>query len=253
MTKARGSQDSIAVGAPVYTPEGNQLGTVKEVRGQFFKVDARMQPDYWLRTDTVRSASAGQVMLAFGQGELGRYQVSNPDDYDTSQGAMAEYKAEDASVGGHAHTETAHAGHQAQDQRTMQLREEQLRVNKEREQAGTVEVGKRVTEHTATAQVPLREERVVIERQPVSGQVPARDAGFREGQSIEVPLERERATVDKQAVVTEEVGIRKEAGQRTEQVQDTVRKEELEVRGDGNVVTEGGRTHTPADREHHPR
>ncbi len=60
------------------------------------------------------------------------------------------------------------------------------------------------------------------------------------GETIEVDVMRERAVAEKEAVVTEEVGVRKEAVERTQQVQGTVRKEELVVEGEGDVV-EGGR------------
>jgi hypothetical protein len=50
--------DTHRVGAEVYTTDGEKLGTIKEFRDTYFKVDASMQPDYWLRTDCIRGGGA---------------------------------------------------------------------------------------------------------------------------------------------------------------------------------------------------
>jgi uncharacterized protein (TIGR02271 family) len=119
----------------------------------------------------------------------------------------------------------------------LQLMEEHLQANKERYQSGAVKLGKRVTEHTETMEVPVTEERVVIERHPVSGEAPARGE-IGADQTIEVPVMREKVNVEKQSVVREEVGVRKEAVQRQQSVQGTVRREELEVKDGQEHVTE---------------
>jgi len=123
----------------------------------------------------------------------------------------------------------------------LQLREERLHVQKQQEQAGEVTIGKRVTEHTETVNVPLREERVIIERTAGSGQPVEGGARLSEGETIEVPVMRETATANKEAVVTEEVNVRKEVTEREQAVSGTVRKEELVVDGDQNVVSDGSR------------
>jgi uncharacterized protein (TIGR02271 family) len=106
----------------------------------------------------------------------------------------------------------------------LQLREERLRVLKEREQSGTVHLGKRVVERTETVNVPLREERVVIERYPVNE--PATGEIADTGETIEVDLMRERAVAEKEV-------------ERTERVSDTLRKEELVVEEHGDVDVTG--------------
>jgi len=121
----------------------------------------------------------------------------------------------------------------------LQLMEERLQATKQREQAGQVTLGKRITEHTEAVNVPVREERVVIERTPGSGQ-PATGQELREGETIDVPVMKETVNVEKQPYVREEVGVRKEAVEHTEQVQDTVRREELEVKDGEGLVTETG-------------
>lgn len=206
-------------GMPVYDAAGNELGTVKEVRGDEVKINAPMQPDYWVRADAFGPSAEGRLVL-----------MDNADRYEAT-----------AETHGHAATgmETRQGEVKETDEDTLQLREERLRVGKETEQAGEVRLGKQVTERTETVEVPLREERVVIERHPVNERVAGGEISDTD-ETIEVPVERERAVAEKEAVVTEEVGVRKEAVERTQQVQGTVRKEELVVDGEGDVV-QGGR------------
>jgi len=119
----------------------------------------------------------------------------------------------------------------------LQLMEERLRANKQREQAGSVTLGKRIVERQETLNVPVTEERVVIERTPVQEGTPARGEIGRD-QTIEVPVMKETVDVAKDATVREEVNVRKEATQHTEQVQGTVRSEQLDVKDGENLVGE---------------
>jgi len=62
------------IGCDVYTADGDKIGTVKEVQGSYFKVDAPMQSDYWLATDCVKGGSvSNRVELTFPKSELGSY------------------------------------------------------------------------------------------------------------------------------------------------------------------------------------
>jgi hypothetical protein len=67
----------IPVGAPVYTEDGEQVGQVKEIDAGFFKVDASMQPDYWLPDSAVRSYTAERVTLAFNKDQLSSHKVDH--------------------------------------------------------------------------------------------------------------------------------------------------------------------------------
>lgn len=121
----------------------------------------------------------------------------------------------------------------------LQLREEVLRVTKHEEQAGSVSVSKRVVERTETISIPVREERLVIERTPGDGRVLVGDRELREGESVEITLLGERVNLAKEAVVAEEVTVRKEAIEREQPVQATLEREELSVEQRGDVVIEG--------------
>jgi hypothetical protein len=68
------------VGTPVYTADGDKLGTVKQIQGVSFKVDAPMRPDYWLRTALIATVGADRVELAVPKDQLGDYQLDEPAD-----------------------------------------------------------------------------------------------------------------------------------------------------------------------------
>ena len=128
----------------------------------------------------------------------------------------------------------------------LQLLEERLMVNKEKYQAGSVQVGKKVETRTENVNVALSHDEVVIERHPVTEARPV-DGNVTLGaatDTIRVDLEAERANVSKQAYVTEEV----EVGKRTETEQktysDTVGREVLDVTKTGDVEVTGDTTKT---------
>jgi uncharacterized protein (TIGR02271 family) len=85
-----------------------------------------------------------------------------------------------------------------------------------------------VVETPVEERVALREEHVNVERRPVDRPVAAGDDAFRE-RTIEATESAEKAVVSKEARVTEEVVVRKQAEERTETVSDTVRRTEVEV------------------------
>ena len=68
MTMASGGVPT--VGAEVTTADGDTLGTVKDVSGSCFKVDASMRPDYWLGTDCIASSTGGVVRLTLTKDRL---------------------------------------------------------------------------------------------------------------------------------------------------------------------------------------
>ena len=62
------------IGCEVYTTDGSKLGTVKEVDGAYFKVDAPMSPDYWLAAECIRGGTMGnRVDVMFAKDQLDSY------------------------------------------------------------------------------------------------------------------------------------------------------------------------------------
>lgn len=251
---------SITVGAPVFAQDGEQLGEVKEVRGNYFKVDAPMQPDYWLRTDAVSTGDAGQVMLSISKDRLGDYQVMNPDEVDVDSGRLTDYRASTvttehehdlthgdrsagyASTAGYT-TDTSHTHTDTRDWDTreadrVRLHEEQLIAQKRSEEAGEVRIGKEVIEEQQSIDVPLRREEVYVERRPVSGEVTDGEIGD-DRTEIRVPVMEEEVEVQKRTVATEEITAGKRAIEETHRVTDTVRREEARIETNGDVEVRG--------------
>ncbi len=113
-------------------------------------------------------------------------------------------------------------------EQNIRLYGEVLRVHKDRVNRGDVRVRKEVRTDTQTIEVPVTREELVVERRKVDGEQAATDANFDE-QEIRIPLSEERATLDKQAVVTEEVRVGKREVTNVQSLNDQVRHEELKV------------------------
>jgi uncharacterized protein (TIGR02271 family) len=130
----------------------------------------------------------------------------------------------------------------SEDTDRLQLREEQLDVEKERVQAGEVRLRKEVVTEQRNVEVPVTREEVVIERHAATGDELA-DAAIGEDEEIRIPLMEEEVRVEKTPVVREEVSVRKRQVQDTERVSETVRREEarIESQGDARVSERSGK------------
>ena len=84
----------------------------------------------------------------------------------------------------------------------------------------------------------IKKERIVIKRtDATSGKVVASSAAdFAGGKVAKVELYKEKATIDKQAFVREKIKVRKEVETETVTGSETIRREELEVDADGDVI-----------------
>jgi uncharacterized protein (TIGR02271 family) len=122
--------------------------------------------------------------------------------------------------------------------RSIELREEELRAEKERVQAGEVRVRKEVVSEERTIEVPVTREEVVIERRPAAGSTAS--GRIDDEEEIRIPLMEEEVRVEKTPVVREEVTLRKQQVQDTERVSDTVRREEARIERSGDANVRGG-------------
>ncbi|MBE9188514.1 DUF2382 domain-containing protein [Microcoleus sp. LEGE 07076] len=128
-----------------------------------------------------------------------------------------------------------------QQHQNLKLYEERLIANKTRAKTGEVAVGKRVENETARASVPIEKERVVIERvTPVeAGQVVSvGEADFKSGEVARMEVYEETADIHKEAYVREEVNVKKEVVRSTVEGEETLRREELDVKTDGTAVVD---------------
>jgi len=107
--------------------------------------------------------------------------------------------------------------------------QEELKVGKRQVERGGVRIFQRVVETPVNETVGLREERVNVERHAVDRPVSAADVNAFQETTIELRETAEEAVVEKTARVVEEVVVGKEVSQRNEQINDTVRRTEVEV------------------------
>mgnify|MGYP000211527816 FL=1 len=128
-----------------------------------------------------------------------------------------------------------------QNHQNLKLYEERLVANKNRAKTGEVVVGKRVETETARASVPIEKERVVIERvTPVEAGrvVSVGEADFQSGEVARMEVYEETADIHKEAYVREEVKVRKEVVRSTVDAEETLRREELDIKTDGTPVVD---------------
>lgn len=150
----------------------------------------------------------------------------------------------------HTHTEHANTGtdtSRATGDASMTLNEERAVVGKESQEAGRARLRKYTTTETETVDVPITKEKLVVERNPVSGEHATAGAISDTDQVEEVTLREERAVVDKETVAVEEVRVGKEQVTEHEQVSAEVRKEHVDIDGDVDTAGTTGTTGTTGD------
>lgn len=130
---------------------------------------------------------------------------------------------------------------------TLELLEERLSVNKDRIVAGLVKVGKHVVTEERDVNIDLEEEHANIERTNVNRPTDRRIGDMDANQTVEVELEAERAHVNKETYVTEEINVGKTTERHTETIVETIQREELDIDNDGNVIDRDGNLFTGDD------
>lgn len=114
--------------------------------------------------------------------------------------------------------------------RDLESIEEEVKVGKREVARGTLRVHTRVTERPVREQVELREERATVEREPAGETISPAEAerAFKE-ESFEVRERGEEPVVSKEARVTERVHVGTEEEKRTEVIEETERRKEVEA------------------------
>ena len=247
---------TIQTGATVYDADGEEVGTVAEVVGAapggylqlttgFLGLGAALYPPL----DAVAAVRDDGVHLAVrGDDALGLGWDAPPTGAGTggveTVGAAPVAPTADPVERRPAAPERAPPT-AAADDRTLELREEELRVTKERVRTGEVEIGKRIVEERRPIDVPVTREEVVIARRPVNQ--PSDEPIGADARTIEVPVMAERVSVEKQTVVAEEIGVSTRRREGIEHVSETVRREEAVVGTGGDAVVGGaGAPEAPA-------
>lgn len=116
------------------------------------------------------------------------------------------------------------------DEEIIPIVEERMNVGKREVERGGARVRSYTRETPVHEQVTLHEEHVNVERRPVDRSISADEAGgmFRD-RDIEMTETSEEAVIGKDARVTEELVVGKTSEDRTQQIDDTVRRTEVEV------------------------
>lgn len=124
------------------------------------------------------------------------------------------------------------AGHNDnnRDEQVIPVVEENLVVGKRDVEGGNVRVRSYVRDIPVHETVMLRQETVNVERRAVDRPLTDEDNAFRE-RTIQARELNEEAVVGKTARVVEEVLVSKDVSERTEEIDETVRKTEVEVDG----------------------
>ena len=136
---------------------------------------------------------------------------------------------------------------QAEGDRIIPVREEELRVHKQQVVTGEVVIRKEVITEEKTITVPVTREELVIERHPGSGELPAQPVSegetlaeaLKEGGTLRIVLREEQIRVEKYPVVKEEIFISKRQIQESRHISDTVKREEAHLERVGNVNIHG--------------
>ncbi|MEE6273448.1 PRC and DUF2382 domain-containing protein [Georgenia sp. MJ206] len=124
----------------------------------------------------------------------------------------------------------------------MTRSEEQLHVGTERVEAGRARLRKYIVTENVTRTVPVQREEVRLEREPITdaNRGDALSGPDLSEEEHEVVLSEERVVVDKETVPVERVRLDKDVVTDNEQVDETVRKEEIET--DTSAVDNDRRT-----------
>jgi uncharacterized protein (TIGR02271 family) len=117
----------------------------------------------------------------------------------------------------------------------MTRSEEELRIGKTERESGRVRLKKYVVEDEVTETVPVRREEVRIEREPITdaNRGDALDGPAISEEEHEVVLHEEEVVAEKRAVPKERIRLDKDVETVDETVSETVRKEQIDVDGDG--------------------
>jgi uncharacterized protein (TIGR02271 family) len=201
--------------------------TVKDAPN--FDDDNEITPDY--ERQVREYYGLGSQQGTEDRGSYGAYQSGQTGDAgrvgpgmvegDTESGEFRSHSADDEGV-----NQRRGSDLEDEDELRVQRSEEELRAGVREREAGQVNVRKRVKTERESVAVPKRREEVSVDRVPVNE--PASEGQIGEDE-VSVPVVEEEVVVGKQAVVKEEIRVRKDVVQDEEVVEEDVRKEEVDI------------------------
>lgn len=115
----------------------------------------------------------------------------------------------------------------------LDLREEELDINKYRVETGDVTLHKDIVEEERSVDVPVSHDQVIIEQRTVDRK--PTDEPITAEETVRIPITSEKIDVEKHTVVTGEISAHKRSVQETEQVHEVLRKEVADVASHGTA------------------
>ncbi|MBT2623817.1 YsnF/AvaK domain-containing protein [Bacillus sp. ISL-32] len=195
--------------------------------------------DYFTMDDTGAHSKALSD-LDISNDEIDKYQEDLDDgkllvavDTDTDTDLDTPIDNGNALSGGFSNTNEM-ADYTTKEEKTMPLREEQLKVDKEDIQTGEVEIGKEVKTEQRDMDIPVRHDEIYVERRPVDENT-ADASPVNDSETVRVPIVEEKLEVTKKPVVTDEVVVGKRTVEENEHISETVKKEEPRLNKEGNA------------------
>ncbi|MCD2138762.1 YsnF/AvaK domain-containing protein [Salinicoccus halitifaciens] len=119
------------------------------------------------------------------------------------------------------------------DEEALQLRKEELVVDKESRQVGEVVVDKYTDSEVQEFDVPVDREEVTVERRKIEGEPLFEEYSYDDTDddegTIRIPITKERIKIVKEHVVTEEVIIRKRIVTENKHISEVVHRENIDI------------------------
>ncbi|MBU8898974.1 hypothetical protein DRW03_25350 [Corallococcus sp. H22C18031201] len=253
-------RSDINEGMTVRSIDGEKLGKVFAIGELEFHVERGMffPKDYLVQYSEVSDIRDGEVFLNHGKEMLSRLAGTDADgavgrttppssttrtdirEDVTPSAAVAETQTAAIPIARGTERDTAKEAREgrAVEDISIPLHKERLDVTKRERQTGEVRVRKEVIEEEKVMDIPLRRERVRVERREVTSDRPAMGAAFQE-ETIVVPMRAEEVDVSKRAYVDEEVVIHKDAVEEERHIAERLRHEDVQIRTEDD--TEGAR------------
>lgn len=237
------SQIYVNEGDEVFGSDGDKVGKVIAVQNDYIVVEKGwfFPTDYYIPVNAITSYDDGKMYLNVTK------DVALDQGWDTAPVLATDYETTTVGDTGtvretdFAEVDTAGATALETDLDTrptmtdtgdtlqVPVYEEELTATKTSREVGGARIEKDVVAEERVLDVPVTEERLKVVRRNVDRPVEAADGTAFEEVIVDVPVRVEDVEVAKRVRVAEEIDIQKEEVQRTEQVSDTVRREEVRV------------------------
>ncbi|SEL26637.1 conserved domain-containing protein [Stigmatella aurantiaca] len=219
-------RNDVREGMTVRSMDGEKLGKVFAVNEDEFLIEKGLffPKDYVCRYAEISHLEDGEIILTHGKEGLHRFSFDGTRDSDVMAGTGGGAGVGPGALGLESRREVG-----TQDEVAIPVHGERLDVVKRSTQAGEVRVHKDVVVEEQHVTVPVRRERVTVERRAVQDR-PAMNASFQE-ETVVVPLRAEEVEVRKRPVLEEEVVIRKQAVEEERDIDETVRRERVDIDG----------------------